>query len=376
MDVTAQRSDVHFETATEEDDAAIRRLLRRTPMPGDVTIGYEREPTFFRSLAPMGEQTQVVVGRPAAAPERVVALGCRTLQRAFVDGEARRVEYLSQMRVDPDYRGRGLVEQGFRQIRAWHEEDPVPYSYATITDENPAARARLVDRPEGAIPLFRPLANMHTLALVLRRRRLYRPSTPAGISVDRDPSDLGAVAAFLREAGRNRPFFPMYRASDFGTDATLGFDPENLYVARQNGQVVGTLGLWDVSGHKQTVVRGYRGVLRWARPLLNVGLRLAGARPLPAPGEPLHSLYASMVCAAPGHAEAYAALLEAAYRRAAATEAAFLLVGGAAGDPLLDVARTYAHIPYRSALYTVHWSDVQRQPVLDGRPPAVEFATL
>ncbi len=369
-------TDVRFEAATPADDAAIRRLLRRTPMPGDVTIGYEREPSFFRSLQPMGEETQVVVGRPADEPERVAALGCRTVQRAFVDGEPRRVEYLSQMRVDPDYRGQGLVEQGFRHIRAWHEADPVPYCYATITDENPAAKTRLVDRPDGPVPPFRPLTALYTLALVLRRWRLRRPSAPDDVTVTRAPDDLGAVAAFLQEAGRDRPFFPVYEAADFHSDATLDFDPENLFVARRSGRIVGTLGLWDVSGHKQTVVRGYRGALRWTRPLLNVGLRLAGARPLPAPGDPLKSLYASVACAAPGHPDAYAALLEAAYRRAAATDAAFLLVGGAEGDPLLNAARAYPHLSYRSTLYTVHWTDAQRQPALDARPPAVEFATL
>lgn len=168
----------------------------------------------------------------------------------------------------------------------------------------------------------------------------------------------------------------MYHARDFESEATLGFDAKHLLVARRDGQIVGTLGLWDVSGHKQTVVRGYRGALRWTRPLLNAGLRIAGARPLPVPGEQLRSIYASFVCTAPGHEDVYPALLETAYRRAASTQAGFLIVGAAEGDPLLEAARAYPHLSYRSTLYTVHWTDAQRQPSLDARPPAVEFATL
>lgn len=374
---SATQSEIRIEEATSEDDAAIRRLLRRTPMPGDVTISYEREPSFFQSLKAMGHHTRVAVARPPEDPERVVALGCRTLRRAFVNGEPKQVEYLNQLRVDPDYRGEWLVEPICQRIREWHKANPVPHGYGTITAGNRAARLLLVKRSSGAIPNFRPLTELHTLAIILRRWRLRRPSVPDNITMTRNPDDLEAVARFLREAGRRHPFFPVYRASDFDSEALLGFDTENLFVARRDGQIVGTLGLWDVSGHRQTVVRNYQDRMRWSRPVFNLGLRAAGAQPLPAPGDPIRSLYASMTCTAPGHDDAYAALLDAAYQRAAQSNASFLLVGGAEGDPLLTAARAYYHRSYRSTLYTTHWTDDSTQNVSpNGSIPSLEFATL
>lgn len=371
------RSAVRIEEATAEDDEAIRRLLQRTPMPGDITISYEREPSFFRSLKAMGYHTDVAVGRPPDAPNRVVALGCRTLRRAFVGGEPRSVEYLSQLRVDPEYRGEWLVEPICEQLRKFKEENPVPYGYGTITAGNRAARIQLVKRSSGAIPSFRPLIDLHTVAIILRRWRLRTPSVPTDISVTRDPDDLDAVTGFLREAGRDRPFFPVYRTSDFTSESLLGFDTKDLFVAHRDGQIVGTLGLWDVSDHKQTVVRSYRENRQWTHPLFNLGLRAVGAQPLPTPGAPIRSLYASMVCTARNHTDAYAALMEAAYERAAQSNAAFLLVGAAEGDPLLNAARSYYHRSYRSTLYTVHWTDDSSQSVtLPSRKPALEFATL
>lgn len=374
---TETESAVRIEEATPEDDAAIRQLLRRTPMPGDATISYEREPGFFESLKAMGHKTRVAVGRPADDPERVVALGCRTLRRAFVNGQPEEVEYLNQLRVDPEYRGEWLVEPLCQRVRRWHKEDPVSHSYTTIAAGNRAARVLLVKRSSGAIPTYRPLTELHTLAIFLRKWRLRHPSVPANVSVTRDPDDLAAVAHFLREAGRDRPFFPVYEASDFNSEALLGFDTEDLFVARRDGQIVGTMGLWDVSGHKQNVIQDYENDLRWKRPLYNLGLRAAGAQPLPAPGEPIRSLYTSMACTAPGHADAYTALLEAAYQRAAQSTAVFLLVGGAEGDPLLDAARAYHHRSYHSTLYTTHWTDDSSQNVnVNHREPALEFATL
>ncbi len=371
------QSSVRIEDATPDDDAAIRRLLRRTPMPGDMTIRYEREPSFFRSLKAMGRHTRVAVGRPVDAPEQVVALGCRSLRRAFVDGEPRPVEYLSQLRVDPEYRGEWLIEPLCQRIRQWRKEDPAPHGYSTITAGNRAARIQLVKRSSGAIPQFRPLTDLYTLAIVLRSWRLRRPTGPTNVTVTRAPEDLDAVAAFLREAGRDRPFSPVYRAADLESDSFLGFDSDNLFVAHRNGEIVGTMGLWDVSGHKQTVVQDYQSHLRWTRPVVNVGLRAAGAQPLPARGDPVRGLYTSMTYTASGHEDAYGALLEAAYQRAAQTDATFLFVGGAEGDPLLNAARVYPHLSYRSTLYTTHWTDDPSQhPALDNRPPALELATL
>src|SRR5262245_60451602 len=38
---------IQFRVATTEDDAAIRRLLRDNPMPGEIALSFERESDFF-----------------------------------------------------------------------------------------------------------------------------------------------------------------------------------------------------------------------------------------------------------------------------------------------------------------------------------------
>ena len=46
---------LRVELSTPADDAAIRGLLRRQPMPGRITIGYEREPDFSLGCSVTGE---------------------------------------------------------------------------------------------------------------------------------------------------------------------------------------------------------------------------------------------------------------------------------------------------------------------------------
>jgi hypothetical protein len=53
------------------------------------------------------------------------------------------------------------------------------------------------------------------------------------------------------------------------------------------------------------------------------------------------------------------------------------MVGLSTRDPLLSIARKYAHIPYYSRLYSVCWqNEASFHEKLDQRIPYVEIATL
>ena len=117
--------------------------------------------------------------------------------------------------------------------------------------------------------------------------------------------------------------------------------------------------------------------MRRLRPLYNLGARLLGAQPLPSPGGQLRAAYASFVCIRDDDPVVFGDLLERVYHLAARRGYAYLLVGLAARDPLLPVARRYPHIGYHSRLYTVCWPDGEDLHArLDGRVPYVDIATL
>ncbi|HEX8682368.1 MAG TPA: hypothetical protein VF707_08650, partial [Ardenticatenaceae bacterium] len=214
------------------------------------------------------------------------------------------------------------------------------------------------------------------LAILLRKPERVPPSP---YQVERgSPEQVGEIVAFLREHGRARQFFPAYTEADFAdSPLTRGFHAGDFLVARRAGIIVGVVGLWDQSGYKQTVVQAYGGALGMARLLANVGIRLAGAQPLPAPGQPLRFAYASFICMADNDPEIFRVLLRRVYNLAAERGYAFLMVGFAASDPLLEVARRYVHVPYRSTLYVAGWEDGREfYEQLDQRPPYVEVASL
>jgi hypothetical protein len=396
-------SEFIFELATPADDPAIRRLLADNPVPGQVTVTYEREPNYFLGCGVMGHFCQVLVARhqPSGA---VVAVASRSTRPLFVNGQAEEVGYIGQLRVDERFRGRWVVSGGFRYFHHLHTDGRVSGYITTIIEGNTEAHGILVDRARRHFPVYREIDRLCTLAIILRRSSKLRgawrlrafggvvrsnfthqsrrppsgaPRTTLQVS-SASPADLPTIAAFLQQHGSTKQFFPVYSEADFGNNpTTLGFQLEDFAVARQHGEIVGIMGLWDQSSYKQTQVQSYYGSLRRLRPIYNAWLRFSGAQPLPPPGQPLHFAYASFICIAENNPDTFGILLRHVYNLAVARGYAYLMVGLSTHDPLLAVARRYGHIPYYSRLYTVCWPGEEGfHHKLDQRVPYVEIATL
>jgi hypothetical protein len=360
--------------ATPLDDAAIRELLRREPMPGRIRLTYEREPEFRLGCELMGEDYRVLVARHEDSGE-IVGLVCRSVRRVFVNGREQRLGYLGQLRVDPRFRGRWLVSRGFSQLKQLHDRDPLPGYLASIVDGNSEAIGVLVRIRRRIFPEFHAVADYRTLAI-----DVHRPKPPLSIDANIAPpetTELAGLARFLQTNGAHRQFFPMWTEDSLRSLSTLGLRPKDLRIVRRNGEIIGAAGLWDQSSYKQTVVYGYSGWLKAVAPLYNLGAPWFGRAPLPRPGEKLKSVYAALICVANDEIAVFRALLRELYNLACARRFSHLLVGLDSRDPLLPAAREYAHVVYPSRLYLAEWSDGDRlYEQLDERPAYVDIATL
>lgn len=368
--------DFSFGLATRDDDPAIRRLLRDNPVPGEITVTYEREPDYFLACGTMGRFWQILVARHTPTG-RIVGLACRATRPMFINGMIEEVGYLGQLRVDDRYRGRWLVAFGMRFFRELHLDGRVSGYMTTIIEENSVARGLLVDRPRPHYATYREVGQLNTLAIVLKRPRPLT-DTPYEIGAIAD-ADLNDVTSFLNTHGRYKNFFPVYETDDFRNGKTM---PDlcvgkDVFVARRDSEIVGVIGLWDQSRYKQTVVQAYSGKMRLSRPVYNTMALLRGGQALPAPGNKIHYIYASLVCVERNDPAILDALLRYVYNEAVGRGYAYLSIGLESRDPLLPVAKRYAHIAYLSRVYTVCWDrQGEFHARLDQRVPYVEIAAL
>ena len=356
--VTSSRYFIGFATAA--DDAELRRLLRETPMPGPIQISLEREPDFFAAARQEGGRHHTVAIRDRRTG-RLAALGSRSVQEVFIDGQPQRIGYLSQLRIALEDRRRSpqLLRMGFNLLRQTHAEDEAPFDITTIVAGNEVAR-RLLEAGLPGLPRYQPLEEFVTFLLPVGRQFLAgrREMHVATGSAPLLPGILSCLERF----GRRHQFAPHWTAANI-------LQPERFYVALDGNRVAGCLALWDQRAFKQAVVRGYdRSLARW-RPLLN----LFGTR-LPAVGQPLAQAYLSHVGVDGDDPRVLGTLLAAAMGDARRAGLDYATIGFAARHPLSEVVRRgYRCREYASILYAVHGDKPQ---VLDGRIPHPEVALL
>ena len=306
----------------------------------------------------------------------------------YVNGSPQPVGYMSHWRVHPRIR-RSIVlanalSRAFALYRALDADRRAPFYLTSLIAGNRPAE-RLLTRGLPGFPTLHPFSDLTTFAIPLGRPR-RAPELPAGLRLERGSEALlPGILDCLARNGARRQLAPVWTAETLCREEhTPGLAPEDFFVARNGERVVGCLAAWNQKSFKQTVVRGYSGALARFRKPLNLLARLAGRLPLPDPGTPLRSSFASHRAIDGDEKPVFAALLGAVARHAHERGDSFLLIGFAPADPLRAVASGSRRaalgsgaIPYRSRLYLAAWPEGEGEIArVDARIPGPEAALL
>jgi hypothetical protein len=370
-----------FRLATQADDAALRRLLRDNPMPGSISLTFEREPDYFIAAGLDGALSQTVVSIDEETGE-CQAMGARSLRPVYFNGEVQDIGYLGHLRVDLR-RGWGLslarqFARSFAKFHELHDDGRVPFYLASIVTDNVPARRLLTAKMPG-MPTVCEYARMFTYAISPRGiRNEFR--LPHGLRlVQGTPQHTSEIVACLQRNGARRQFAPHWPVQALFTPArTPNLHPQDFLLAVQGSRVVGCLAVWDQTPFKQTIVRGYSGYMARWRPLINWLARWIDVPYLPTINAPFPYYYASHLAIDQDDPRIFSALLRAACNETVRRGFKYFMIGLSETNPLRPVlTRSYLHITYASQLYLVAWEDgLDAIGRVDGRVPGLEVAVL
>jgi hypothetical protein len=374
-------SSATFRLASQADDEALRRLLRENPIPGAISLSYEREPDYFIGAATEGVLSQTIIGIEDETAE-CRGMGTRVIRPMHLNGIVQAVGYMSHLRMDSHYPwGLSLarwVTRGFQTFRELHADGRVPYYLMSIIADNiPAHRLLTSDLP--GMPHARKYARMLTYVVSPRHIQPVLPP-PKGIELARGTcAHIPEMIACLERNGQRRQFCPTWRSEDlFSPTKTPNLHPEDFLLAVRGSHMVGCLALWDQTSFKQTVVRGYQGTLgRWRSPI-NLLARFIDIPHLPPPGMPLSYCFASHLAIDNDDPRIFQSLLRAAYNETIRRGFDYFMIGLAEANPLrAALTKSYLHLTYPSQVYLMAWDDgVKASGQVDEGVLGLEIADL
>ena len=365
----------------QTDDPVLRRLLRENPIPGAISLSYEREPDYFRAAAAEGTFSQTILGIDNESGE-CLGMGTRLIQQLYVNGTVRPVGYMSHLRMDLHHEwGLSLarwVARGFQKFRELHADGRVPYYLmSVIADDNPARR--LLTSNLHGMPRAWEYARMFTYVVSPRHIKPML-SLSNGIRLERGSSvRTPEMIACLQRNGERRQFYPSWTSENlFSVSQTPNLHPEDFLLAVHGSRVVGCLALWNQTPFKQTVVRAYQGNTAHWRSTINALARFVDIPRLPPIGEPLSYCFVSHLAIDNDDPRIFQSLLRAVYNETIRRGFDYFMFGLAELNPLRPVlTKSYLHITYPSQVYLMAWDDgMEAIRQVDGRAPGLEIAKL
>jgi hypothetical protein len=352
-ETTKNQTRIFFELATKDDDPALRRLLRNIRMDGLISVSFGREPNYFAAHQCEGQFVQVLIARDRNS-DQIVGMGTRSIRDRYVAGNPRKVGYLSGLRIHPDYRGNTVLARGYRFLKELDQDAQAEFYVTTIAVENRAASNSLLGGRAG-LPFYNKIGRLNTW--IIPKKHRSKRSAQAQIRAIQPP-DIPALMSFLEKVSKQRELLPNYQERDFlfPSDVFTGMKSGHLHGMWIDGQLLGTLGLWDQRSIKQVVVEQYDWRFRFLRPLYNAFANAMRKVRFPPPGQCLPLITAALPLAIGKGVDFFGVLVDH-VASSIPTDADAMMIGVSDRDPLSNSIRCRAIQNYQTDIFTVSWNE-------------------
>ncbi len=372
-----------FFLADTDDDNDIRKMLAECSMPGRIGASFRREPDFFHGCTVSGRSHRVYLGRNDENGEPAFLLVTADMPR-YINGKVKTVGYLGNLRVAEKYMGYFLPVRAMGFLREKEAETEPKLYFSVVSSGNTTARRIFSERPRPSFPRSAGIGEIYTAGISVGGKKKSKKTSP--VIRKGSPGLLDDIIDFLYREGSRKMLHPCYCRKDFTENGlTRGFRLEDMRIAFDGQEIIGTTGYWDQSAYKQTVVTSYDRSLRRIKPFYNTAASLlgpfTGLHPLPETGSCIKSAYAAFVCIKDDEPLVFKALLESIYNIAVERGKHYLLAGLSEKDPLLETLKKYRHISYKSSIFMFSLDgDLPGGLVEDlyraGQAPYIEIAAL
>lgn len=277
----------HITLAQPEDNQDICRLFR-IPFTGEISLAMERQPDYFLGARVQYEWPETYVCRQRSNGHIAACFSVGT-RNVFLNRRKTLLRFHSDLRIDPDYQRTPILFDMSSYLKE-HVVLLEGFSQTVIFSDNKIMNAltkrEYHERLRSVVPFYTPYGQFITHTIKLKKRNIIKNSQYLIRQAQKE--DVSIMQKFFDEEASLKQFYPCYDFSMIPSDYYYGLTLENYFLAFEDKQLVGIVGVWDQQGFKQTRIVKYSNRLKLLKPFLNAYASLRGKFTLPVEGTKLN----------------------------------------------------------------------------------------
>lgn len=278
--------------ATAEHNQEICDLFA-IPMEGMISLSKERSPDFFAGANIQNNFPETYIYKKQSDGEicAVCSLGRRDV---YVDGQRRKLQYMSDLRVHPKYQGGVVGAVVLNHVFKSGKLDDLAQTAVLSDNETMLKAVEKINRygKKRDLSYYNYIGKIITCLLPLPRRQKSFKSAATFQIRQANEADIPAMQAFFNVEAPKRAFYPHYDFSllnehPYYTDISI----EDYLLVIENDEIIGITGIWNQDDIWRTKVVSYDKKLNFVRPALNFFNTFKGGIHLPPEGSKLRNIY-------------------------------------------------------------------------------------
>lgn len=280
---------IKIRQATKSDNSALIELFK-VEMGSNIRISLERGDNFFKYQALQFIQDAKCFVIEDTKENDIKGCFSIGLKCMLVEGEKKRFQYLSDLRISEAFQGRNVLIRVLRFIQKNNLIDPdTPCITLSLSDndtyhsmEDKSFNAEL--RKRFNIPSTYKWRTIVTNFISSQSKHI-KPDLQYNVR-RANKEDIVKIKSFIESHKNSEIISEHFDIEQLNTGFYSGLNINSFFLAFYKDSIVGIASLWDQDEFKQTIVKGYSRLLKVARPFIN-SLSFLGISRLPKSGNKL-----------------------------------------------------------------------------------------
>ncbi|KAB1071352.1 GNAT family N-acetyltransferase [Tamlana haliotis] len=329
---------IKYRLATSKDNQQLLELTRSAGMPGKMALRIDRYPDFFK-LNKLRGATTVYVATDGA---NIVGCICVSDQNVYINKQHYPLYYISDFKVSKTHRHLGIGLELTNTVVKYLETQNADLVFLNVAKGNKRPFVFFSDR--GHYPDFQNIGTFTTFQYIGKKKKLSNKKYK--IELSRATSE---VIEFLND------YYSQYELASIITNDKI--KDTDLYVVREQNQILAVMALIDTMEMKQNVVLKMPWHLKGIIAFINVFCQLFKLSKLPKENEPIKMLYVRYLAIKVYDKALVSALISFAKQQAYNKSYAFVSISLHENDNLLQKLPKFMRFTFNSVGMLVSMKD-------------------